>query len=142
MSCGRPGGAVGEDAQPRLVFPFQVIDLDLQAGIDELGGKDFLAVLGMEAAGVVELHQGPSCHGDALRAATFQEEVVSEALIGGGEALQAVDEVEHAVAAGAVTEARVGEGGEVEARCGEDLGEILEFEKGMRAHDEPPAAAY
>ena len=138
----RPGGAVGEDTQPGLVLPFHLIDLDLKAGVDELAGKDLLAVLRMEAAGVIELNQTSTSDSDAVGACSFQNEVVGEALEGGVDALQAEKDVEHAVTAGAVTEARMGDGASVVAGGGEDAGEILEGENELRAHREPPAAVW
>ena len=137
---GRPAGAVGEDAQPHLVFPLHVVDLDLQAGIDELSGKDFVALLRVEATGVVELHQAPTGDGQPVRAGPFEDEVVRDTLEGRRDAVEAEQELEHAVTAATVTEAGGGDGGGVETGGREDRREILGLENHTSVHDGPPAA--
>jgi hypothetical protein len=134
----RPRGAISEDAQACLIFPLHVVDLDLQAGIDEVGGKDFVALLGVEATGTIELRQAPTSDRETLRAPTFEDEVVRDALESGRDALQTEGEVEHAVTAHAVTEAGVGDGGGVVAGGREDLGKILGVEKDTSVHGGPP----
>src|SRR3990170_3117292 len=88
VGLGGPEGSVPDDAQSRLALPFVVFDTDLDASLNEVGGSEFLPLLGVEADATVEVNQTPSPHEDAGRSCSLEDKVVSDPCVSGRNPLE------------------------------------------------------
>jgi len=84
-----------------------VLDPDFELGMKEVGGRDHVAIVRLEAAGVVELDETPAGHEDPSRAGALEDEVVGDDIMRRGDAIEEVVDHEHAIAVGAAAEASV-----------------------------------
>lgn len=112
---GQRSRPVLDDPQPRLPPPQVVLDADVESSAEKLGGIDRHSGAKLQTGGAEQLYEAPPGEREDVVGCALDHEVVGEPSVGGGDALEGVNDMDHAVAAGAGPHPGPRDGARVEA---------------------------